>query len=165
MKFSKGVFQIFLIPLVFLHLLGESVRGETPEVLIQASDTAVVSEDNSEDKLGDKSEKKQKKKTGKLKRLLDGSKKITGFIQQLPNQATSLGVDLGALQKWEYKVLDIEEQEAEKIQAKLSQLGEDGWECFAVILISKGARYHFRKKPNSALQALSILGKLIPSVG
>lgn len=65
--------------------------------------------------------------------------------------------EIKKLMQWEYKVVeqravdDDGPHSAEELEAILSELGKEGWECFSVLPFQAGVRITCKRRPPSAL--------------
>ena len=62
------------------------------------------------------------------------------------------------LLRWEYKVMDLAADiTAQQMETRLSQVGEEGWECGSVVPVPNGLRVTCKRKPPSALAYLKYI--------
>ncbi len=60
--------------------------------------------------------------------------------------------------RWEYKVMDLPANvTAEQMESRLSQVGEDGWECSSIVSVPNAFRVTCKRKPPSALAYLKYI--------
>lgn len=60
--------------------------------------------------------------------------------------------------QWEYKVLDLHKDVlAGELEARLTELGDLGWECFSVISNESSTRITCKRKPKGALAYLKYI--------
>ncbi len=60
--------------------------------------------------------------------------------------------------RWEYKVQDIPaDTSAEAFEAKLTELGDEGWECVSFQPVHDGTRVTCKRKPRGALAYLKFI--------
>lgn len=60
--------------------------------------------------------------------------------------------------KWEYRVVDVgTDKPAEEMNATLTELGDQNWECFSILQIGAAVRITCKKRPASALEYLKYI--------
>lgn len=60
--------------------------------------------------------------------------------------------------RWEYKVQDISsDSSAQEFEAKLTELGDEGWECVSFQPVHDGTRVTCKRKPRGALAYLKFI--------
>lgn len=63
--------------------------------------------------------------------------------------------------RWEYRVVDIDANlTADELQKRLTELGNEGWECFSIAPSGHDSRVTCKRRPRSAINYL----KLIPGL-
>jgi hypothetical protein len=63
--------------------------------------------------------------------------------------------ELAKLFQWEYRVVDLAiALSAEEFEAKLAELGADGWECFSINTLAESSRVSCKRHPPSAISYL-----------
>lgn len=69
--------------------------------------------------------------------------------------------EMEKLFRWEYRVIDLEgSQAAADFEKRLTELGNDGWECFDITTTANNTRITCKRRPRGALAYL----KLIPGL-
>jgi hypothetical protein len=63
--------------------------------------------------------------------------------------------------RWEYRVVDVEANlTADELEKRLTELGNEGWECFNIAPSGQSSRVTCKRRPRSAINYL----KLIPGL-
>jgi len=92
-------------------------------------------------------------------KAIDSGEQVPGGVKDWVEK------DLSSIGDWEYKILESEEEETEKLAGELNALGEERWECFHVEDAPGGKRFYFKKEKRSYMRNASGLFKFIPLPG
>jgi len=77
--------------------------------------------------------------------------------EQVPEDAAEwVSQDLQSIGDWEYKVVELGPKTAEGLEAKLTELGTDRWECFWVQTSGTKTRLLFKRPRKSWLQSIPL---------